>query len=112
MANKIKLLRTREATQKRMKKFKKYTDNYRKNLDNLCKFIGFNNADHFDEVKPFIPNRLKVLGPPDTREKQVNCHGYTFGTHRWYTPKEVFEHNVFNTPLTYGQNIKFYEKYF
>lgn len=146
-----------------MKKIKIYTDNYRKKLDNLCKLKGFANANYFDKVKPFIPKSLKILCTPDTNRKSLNCHGYTFGTHRRYTPKEVFglisgdklkeatepkrgdvilyidetsrlpiikhsgiyvgsgkvkskwntngpvfEHDIFNIPFQYGNDIKFY----
>ena len=72
-------------------KFKTYSQQYRENLDSLCKLYGFNNIFLFDMAKPFIPSTLKVVGPSDSTSKQINCHGYTFNKNCWYEVKNVFK---------------------
>ena len=51
--------------------------------------LGFVNADVFDIAKPFIPENLEIIGPPDTNKNQVNCHAYTFEKDDWYAVENV-----------------------
>lgn len=64
-------------------KYKNYPEKYRKDLDKLFKFPGFVNKSNFSSVKELVPHNLRKIGPADTSRKQVNCHGYTFGTDSW-----------------------------
>lgn len=71
--------------------FKNYEEGYRKNLDTLCTMFGFVDNGLFDFAKDFIPQNLKIIGPPDSQKQQVNCHGYTFGKDAWLKVKKVHD---------------------
>ncbi len=144
--------------------FKKYSQGSRISLDQLMKKRGMVDANFFDEVESSIPSSLKIIGEPDTRERQMNCHGFTFNKGVWFptpnvfqlltdgnlvelpqpklnciilyidTEREIapiiyhsgiylgkgmvrskwsngpiFEHKIFDSPYSYGENVKFYE---
>ena len=48
-------------------------------------------ADLFDSVRDSIPSSLKIIGLPDTLERQMNCHGYAFNRGSWYETHKVGE---------------------
>ena len=143
--------------------FKKFSSTYRKGLDQMMKKRGMVNAAFFKKAEHDIPPSLKVIGLPDTSERQMNCHGFTFRKGGWFkTPKvwqllkrgdliplsrpeqnsivlyidvqretpiiyhsavylgkgfvrskwsngPIFEHKIFDSPFSYGSNVKFYK---
>lgn len=143
--------------------FKRYSQSHRTGLDQLMRNKGMVDATHFHEIKSSIPSSLNVIGAPDTPNRQMNCHGFTFGKGAWFEtpnvynllregdliellqPKQnciilyinteravpiifhsgiylgngtvrskwsngpIFEHKIFDSPYSYGENVKFYE---
>lgn len=71
--------------------FKKFTSNYRRSLDQLMRKRGMVGAAFFHEVESDIPSDIKVIGLPDTVERQMNCHGFTFEKSTWFETPKVYQ---------------------
>lgn len=71
--------------------FKKFSTSYRSTLDTLMKQRGMVDANFFNQVRNTIPTSLKIIGEPDTPERQMNCHGFTFNRGSWLPTPEVFQ---------------------
>lgn len=75
--------------------FKKFSIQYRKNLDKLSNKPEFNDALSFNKIQKLIPRSLKVVGSPDMPNENINCHAFTFNQKKWYEVTNVF--NKINT---------------